>query len=242
MPLDEETTDTLSSTFSSFRFTGAAGEATGIFQRATRIINCATRSRHRATGSTHRATCTAAQLHATVLALQPRVLALQPSVPHLRSFHRLGRLGVGRLLEHLRAPDHLPEPAAHVHRALLRELPPARRTPIPPPHRADAADAAHATPRTTRPVPSLATVLDSTQAEARQHRVPLACARAGPAGGGARGRRADFAAAGHAAVGAAARGQAGTAVASSQDPLTAGLVHELSTGRHPNPLTAVLIL
>ena len=131
MPLDEETTDTLSSTFSSFRFTGAAGEATGIIQRATRIINRAAASRHRAAGSTYRATATAAQLHATVLALQPRVLALQPSVPHLRSFHRLGRLGVGRLLEHLRAPDHLPEPAAHVHRALLRELPPARRTPIP---------------------------------------------------------------------------------------------------------------
>ncbi len=76
MPLDEETTDTLSSTFSSFRFTGAAGEATGIFQRATRIINCAAGSRHRAAGSTHRATATAAQLHAAVL-------ALQPSVPHL---------------------------------------------------------------------------------------------------------------------------------------------------------------
>jgi hypothetical protein len=39
MPLDEETTDTLSSTFSSFRFTGAAGEATGSFQRATRMIS-----------------------------------------------------------------------------------------------------------------------------------------------------------------------------------------------------------
>ena len=105
--------------------------------------------------------------------MQPRVLVLQPNVPHLRPFHRLGRLGVGRLLEHLRAPDHLPEPAAHVHRALLRELPPARRTPIPLPHRADAADAAHATPRTTRPVPSFVTVPDGTQAEARQHRAPL---------------------------------------------------------------------
>ncbi len=112
------------------------------------------------------------QPHATVLALQPSVLALQPSVPHLSHF-TIGRLGVGRLLEHLRAPDHLPEPAAHVHRALLREIPPARRTPIPPPHLANAADAAHVTLRTTRPVPSLVRVLGGTQAEARQHRVPL---------------------------------------------------------------------
>jgi hypothetical protein len=205
--------------------------ATGSFQRATRIIN-------RATGSTHRATCTAAQLHATVLALQPRVLALQPRVlvmqprvlvlqpivPHLRSFHRLCRLGIGRLLEHLRAPDHLPEPAAHVHRALLREIPPARRTPIPAAAsrqcgRCGTRHAAHDPPGV---IPGYSTRWHPGRGTAAQG--TPSCARAGPARGGARGRRADFAAAGHAAVGAAARGPAGTAVTFGRDPLTAGLI------------------
>ncbi len=113
------------------------------------------------------------QLHATVLALQPRVFALQPSVPHLSHF-TVSADSASVVFSNIcvRRITYPNRPRTYTVHYFVSFRPPAA-LPFPPPHRTDAADAAHVTPRTTRPVPSLVTVLDGTQAEARQHRVPL---------------------------------------------------------------------
>jgi hypothetical protein len=108
----------------------------------------------------------ALQQHATVL-------ALQPSVPHVSHFtvsaDSASVVYSNICVRRITYPN---RPRTYTVHYFVSFRPPAA-LPSPPLHRANAANAAHVTPRTTRPVPSFVTVPDGTQADARQHRVPL---------------------------------------------------------------------
>ncbi len=98
---------------------------------------------------------------------------MQPSVPHLSHF-TVSADSASVVFSNIcvRRTTYPNRPRTYTVHYFVSFRPPAA-LPSPPPHRASAADAAHVTLRMTRPVSSLVTVQGGTQAEARQHRVPL---------------------------------------------------------------------